>query len=130
MGSAVGGGMMMKTIQSRSDLVTYLANAGGLDSVEVELVACAILADDHPAWGRDWTDYLYGIDLALVATGGRFAAIGDGVVWGLGLSPERARQDAAVWLAEADCADEADALDIVAVDVDRVARIEAGDVSA
>lgn len=120
----------MKTIQSRNDLVTYLANAGGLDSIEVELVACAIQADDHPAWGSDWEDYLQGIDLALAATGGRFAAIGDGVVWGLGLSPDRARQDAAVWLAEADCADEADALDVIAVDANRVVRILAGDVSA
>lgn len=128
MRGAVGGGM--NAIQNRTDLVNHIANMGGLDSVEVELVACAIQADDHPAWGADWADYLDGIDLALAATGGRFAAVGDGVVWGLGLSPERARQDAATWLAEADCADEADALAVVAVDADRVARIEAGDVSA
>lgn len=58
----------MQTITTRTDLVNYLANAGGLDEAEIERVASAIQAGDHPAWGRDWEEYLDGIDLAALAT--------------------------------------------------------------
>lgn len=125
------------TITTRTDLVTYLADCGGLDHDEIERVASVIQADDHPAWGDDWSEYLDGIDLATIATGGRFAAIGDDgtrpVVWGVGLSPDLARADARRWLAESGDGEhvgEADGMAIVTIDAARAALIEAGDVSA
>lgn len=58
---------MTNTITTRRDLDTWLFNAGGLDADDRVRLADHIQADDHPAWGADWTEYLDALDLTAIA---------------------------------------------------------------
>lgn len=50
----------MHIISSKTDIETYLANAGVADPMNPshrDAVVAAIQSDDHPPYGRDWSEW-------------------------------------------------------------------------